>query len=207
MPRPARNAQAQKKKGCFTGIVKFAFFAVIFFFVSIFAIVAISGSDSDSTQASVSNPEFDLANKQINTSKKGTYSGNNQAGKDMAKSFSETIFKAQKELFTGGKENRVISLTGEQFLTYCKVTENKVCFLVHVPQFKRYKGETRDSLLKLSWAIANKISSSFPEKTKVAVCLRGSIMYGGVVNGVLNKEPKYINKYSITKDTLYPLFD
>ena len=201
-----RNQQPKKKKGCFGTIVKAAIIGVVILVASFIAIIQIHEGDSPS-EPTVVNNEFKNANKKIDTKKDGTYWGNNEVSKDMAKEFSDGIFALQKEFFSGGKEKRIVSMTGEQFLTYCQISEKKVCFLVHVPQFKRYKGEVRDSLLTLGWTIASKVASSFPENTKIAVCMRGSITYGGIVHGKLGSEPQYINKFSILEKELYPHFD
>lgn len=201
--------ETKKEKGCFTKIIRFGFYGGFILFISMIVIGKISKSNSDSRPKKeiVYNSQFDMANRKIDSDKNGSYTGNTNEAKEMAKNFSLKMFELEKELFSGGKENRLISLTGDKFLTYCRVTKNKVCFLVHVPQFKRYKGKTRDTLLELSWLLANKLSSDFPKNTEIAVCLRGSLMYGGVVHGVHNKKPVYINDYSIDKEKIYPLFD
>ena len=84
---------------------------------------------------------FRAADAAIISSSGGAAYGNNDESKALAKSFSESMKMMEAELFTGGKEDRAGSMTGDEFLTYCQLNEASVVFLVHVPQFKRYKGE------------------------------------------------------------------
>ena len=152
---------------------------------------------------------YDEANRSIVSDREGTYHGNTEIARELARTFSEKVKELEGELFTGGKENRAVSLTGEEFLTYCQLNEDSVAFLVHVPQFKRYKGEVRDSLLELTWAVAQNLMEGHPqgESLEIAIGLRGTMMYGGSAIGTQGGNPKYENSFSIEKDVFFKYFE
>ena len=154
-------------------------------------------------------PEFEEANTKIISDSAGIFHGNSESAKEMAKQFSETMKVLQAELFTGGKKNRIISLTGEEFLTFCKSDDRFVVFLVHVPQLKRYKGEVRDALLELAWVVANNATSGHPagDNLEIAIGLRGSFFYGGSAIGTKGGEPEYENAATIDKEIFYKYFE
>ncbi len=151
---------------------------------------------------------FVRATGKINSSSKGIFHGNNETATHMAEQFSKSIKKLESMLFEGGKENRVISMTDDEFLTFCQQNENKVLFLVHVPQFKRYKGEDRDALLELAWKIALQVTEELhsEQPIELAIGLRGSIFYGGTVIGKSDSNPVYQNEFRVDKETFYPYF-
>lgn len=153
---------------------------------------------------------FSKANRLIGSAGKDKdhFHGNTESAKLMAQDFSEMIKKMQPEFFSGGKKNRTFSMTDDKFLTYCQVNENKVLFLVHVPQFKRYKGKTRDMLLELAWVVANNVTDGTPdgEEIEIAIGLKGSMMYGGSAIGKKNGTPKYENAFRVDKKKFYSYF-
>lgn len=152
---------------------------------------------------------FKEASRSITSDGEGTYYGNTKTATELAKLFSEMVKELEGEFFSGGKENRVVSLTGEEFLTYCQLNEASVVFLVHVPQFKRYKGEVRDTLLELTWIVAQKVMEGHPkgESLEIAIGLRGTMMYGGSAIGTQSGTPKYENSFSIDEDVFYKYFE
>jgi hypothetical protein len=151
---------------------------------------------------------FDAANAQIQSGKEGYFYGEDEAARALAKSFSEAMNKRQAEMFTGGKKNRAFSLTKEKFVTYCKIGDGSVVILSHVPQFKRYKGEVRDTLNQLAWLVAVEATASVANQggVEIAVGLRGSAMYGGSAVGLRGQEPRYQNKFSVGRDMFYKYF-
>ena len=152
---------------------------------------------------------FNAANDLINSSKDGISYGETKEEKELAKRYSTTIKKLQKEFFTGGKKNRIISLTKEKFLTYCKINNDSILFLVHVPQFKRYKDEVRDTLNQLSWHVANEVTKDIKTDTQnleLAIGLRGSLAYGGSSKGIRHQEAKFENSFIIDENQFFKYF-
>lgn len=151
---------------------------------------------------------FDAANSQIFSDKGGVAYGNSAEAKATAKAFSEMAGTLEQMLFTGGKENRAVSMTGERFLTYCQLNQDSVLFLVHVPQFKRYKDDVREALLEMCWTAAiGTLPEGLPPETKVAIGLRGSIMYGGIIVGTIGGETqRKTMSAAVDESPLYAFF-
>lgn len=152
--------------------------------------------------------EFDVANRKIGSDDQGVAHGNNESAKAMAQAFSDLMGVADKAAFKGHKK-RLVSLTGEKFVTYCHQNGDKIAFLVHVPQLKNYKGDVRDSLIELCWLVANQIveDQGDGQFKQVGVGLRGSLMYGGLAIGPLGSEdPKTENAAAVDDDKLFPFF-
>ena len=126
--------------------------------------------EGTSTPKSPSEQAFNDANLKITSSTEGIFYGNSAQARQMAKAFSKNMFDREGALFTGGKEDRKITLTDENFLTYCQANEKSVLFLVHVPQFKRYKDKVRDALLALAWMTASEqVAKQYEDETKPKV--------------------------------------
>ncbi len=156
----------------------------------------------------VGKSQFDVANRKIGSDKEGAVHGNNENAKAMAQAFSDLMAVADKAAFSGHKK-RLISLTGEKFVTYCHQSGDKIAFLVHVPQLKNYKGEVRDSLIELCWLAANQIVEDLGDGQykQMGVGLRGSLMYGGLAIGPVGSEdPKTENAGAVDDDKLFPFF-
>jgi hypothetical protein len=168
-----------------------------------------SAAAGESNQAAVvGEKEFRSANALIMGHTKGTHHGNTDEAKKLAESFSGQKASMEKIFFKGGKENRVFSLTNEQFLTYCQIADDAIVFLVHVPQFKRYKGDVRDMLITLAWSAAESVAAEHraDEEIQLVLGLRGSLLYGGSAVGLRGGDPKTRNEAAIDNSFFYPFF-
>ena len=165
------------------------------------------GSNSKST-GSPSENAFHQANLLITASSKGIAHGNTESAKKRAAEFSETMGKLQKAAFTGGDKNRKMSLTGDTFLVYCQQVDDGVCFLVHVPQLKNYKDDVREMLTELAWTTAKMVTGDLHKEkpVKLAVGLRGAMLYGAIATGASNGDPKIETGLSVSKASLIPFF-
>jgi hypothetical protein len=151
--------------------------------------------------------EFKAASQKIGVSSGAGVFGNSESALAMATDFSEQMGKVDKLAFTGHKK-RSFSLTGEKFLTYCHVNGDQVVFLVHVPQFKAYKSDVRAELISLSWDVATAVvqARGVPAK-RLAVGLRGSLMYGGLAIGDFGSTtPETDNAAAVRESKLYSFF-
>jgi len=151
---------------------------------------------------------FDAANREISSDDKGVAHGNTDQAKTMATDFSELMDAADEAFFSGGSEGG-IDLTGEQFLTYCQISGNKVAFLVHVPKFKQYKDDVRDALISVAWLTANQVVSAagLTDVEKIGVGLRGTLIYGGLAIGPPGEDPETTeNAFSVDDELLYEFF-
>lgn len=68
-------------------------------------------------------------------------------------------------------------------LTWCQVEPTSVAFLVHVPLLKRYEGRARDDLLTMAWGLACAEAQRLDGDRRLAVGLRGAVLYGAVATG------------------------
>lgn len=115
--------------------------------------------------------------------------GNTPEAEALAEELSLRLQTLQKAAFTGGKdEGRRPSLSGGNFITYCQLTDEGACFLVHVPQLKNYKREVRDALIDLAWQSARSVTDGRRSGDALAVGLRGAVLYGGLAAGRADAE-------------------
>lgn len=175
-----------------------------------FLLCVLSGCGSGGPRAPKSAAEtaFDAANLKITSSADGTAHGNTDEAKKMAAEYSDTIEKLQQVSFSGGDKNRKFSLTGEKFLVHCQLSGDSACFLVHVPQLKGYKDEVRVMLAKIAFTTAKMVTANMQKEkpVKLAVGLRGTLLYGATAIGNSDAEPKIEQGYSVPDETLHPYF-
>lgn len=132
--------------------------------------------------------------------------GNSELAAEIANEFAARLKKLSDATFTGGKD-RVLDLTDGEFLTFCEMHEDRCVFLVHVPQYKDYKGEVREQLSTLAWATAVATTSKHLDAgDRLAVGMRGTLLYGDILVG---SHPGYQDAEVAdggTKDDLYAFF-
>jgi hypothetical protein len=111
--------------------------------------------------------------------------GNTPQAERYAAAFSEKMTLLRRLAFTGGGDENAPSLTDGRFLTYCEVRQGKVCFLVHVPELRRYASSARRALGDMAWAAARQTVESDPDAAtlRLGVGLRGILLYGIVMTG------------------------
>lgn len=129
---------------------------------------------------------FRAADQQVAINQGQVASGNTAEARALADAFSKRLKLLQAVSFEGGKdESRRVSLSGGEFLTFCQVQPDGVAFLVHVPQLKAYKGEVREALLDLAWQTAREVTADLRRTAdrKLAVGLRGAVLYGALASG------------------------
>lgn len=182
--------------------------AALFFSFSLCLLIG-CGSGAPSAPKSAGEKAFDAANFLITSSSDGVAHGNTPEAKKIAAQFSETMGTLQQAAFTGGDKDRKFSLTGEKFLVYCQQSNDKVCFLVHVPQLKNYKDEVRTMLARLAFKTAQAVTADLHKEKpiKLAVGLRGSLIYGASAIGNSDAEPKIEQSFSVPTEPFYPYFE
>jgi hypothetical protein len=140
--------------------------------------------------------------------KGGVAHGNTEQAKAMAADFSKLMSEAGDTRFAGRKKS-AIDLTGENFLTYCQVSGNKVAFLVQVPEFKQYKDEVRDALISVAWLMANRVvkEAGLTHVERIGVGLRGVLLYGGLAIGPPDEAPEKTDAgVTVEDELLYAFF-
>lgn len=126
---------------------------------------------------------FRAADQQVSINQGQVAAGNTA---EAAERFSKRLKLLQAVSFEGGKdESTRLSLSGGEFLTFCQVQPDSVAFLVHVPQLKAYKGESREALLGLAWSTAQEVTAELRQAgdRRLAVGLRGAVLYGALAAG------------------------
>lgn len=145
---------------------------------------------------------FDAATSKILRSGKEAAFGNNPDSQKLAERYNTLIRSkiAEKDgLFPPRKDD---------FLTYCELREDRVCFLVNVPLLKRYQGEARAALIQLAWTSAASVTKDLRRKKdrRIGVGLRGSFVYGGLAIGMGNEEPRTQQGSLVAWEVLYDFF-
>ena len=135
---------------------------------------------------------FRAANRLIDIRSEGIAHGNTRLARRIARQYAKELRAEENASFKGGKKNRVLSMTGDDFLTYCRISGSQIVFLVHVPQLKRYTRQGRRDLLNLAWMVAIDVlykHMTRPETSlkeldySLAIGLRGAVFYGAVATG------------------------
>jgi hypothetical protein len=116
--------------------------------------------------------------------------GNTPEAQRYAAAFAQKLELMRTIAFSKAEESHAPSLTKGHFLTYCEVRQGKICFLVHVPELRRYSSEAKDSLAKIAWELARQAGDPVRkgDTTRVGVGLRGVLLYGAVLTGTRQQE-------------------
>jgi len=150
---------------------------------------------------------FMEANIKLMTYKNSKGFGNTEKAKKLADMFSDMAAVMVALGFEKDKEDTA-STHDQKFITHCQLNEDSVCFLVHVPQFKRYKGEVRDDLIKVCWDTAKLIlGKKVPDDIELAVGVRGNFAYGGSAIGKRETDkPVTENSFLVAEGKFYKYF-
>jgi len=114
--------------------------------------------------------------------------GNTSEAKALADNFATRMKLLRESLFTSSKKG--ISISKGNFLTHCELHDESCVFLVHIPKLRKYDGESKKSLCDLAWMVAQGTlnDSDFPEGGKLAVGVRGVILYEQIIIGEFHKD-------------------
>jgi hypothetical protein len=150
-----------------------------------------SSARGASQTRSVDASGFDAANRQIMAFENGQEAfGNTPEAVELARKFS-TILKVMTKIgFTSQRKDEAISLTQGHVLTYVEMRADTVCFLAHVPELRAYRGDVRGTLLDLAWNTARESTrrARTDRDVKLAVALRGMMLYGAIAIGPASGE-------------------
>ena len=125
---------------------------------------------------------LDAAENKIRTDADGIAHGNTDEAKALAKAFAELMQTLRDELFT--KREGGISLSGKKFITYCELRDGQCAFVVHVPEYRKFEDDAKDSLAELAWTVAQRTAQEkLQPGDKLAVGLKGVVLYGSVMVG------------------------
>ncbi len=151
---------------------------------------------------------FEEADELINSNRKGKTSyGASAEAEKAAETFSSLIASMQKISFEGGSKKNL--LTKGEFLTYCRVDEDEIVFLCHVPSMRSYKeDDAKQALGDLAWIAAKTAASDVPdlsEDVRIVVGLRGITSYGIILEGKRNGDPETTDAKTVFYEAFAPL--
>ncbi|MFO1093256.1 MAG: c-type cytochrome domain-containing protein [Planctomycetaceae bacterium] len=115
---------------------------------------------------------------------RGTAHGNTPAAQELARQFALVMEEVDKKAFTD--TNAKFKLSGGHYVTFCELQHDYCVFVVHVPEYRRFESSAKDVLEKLAWGAAQRIAgTAMPADSRLAVGLRGVLLYGAVLEGMV----------------------
>lgn len=122
------------------------------------------------------------AERKINSDNEGIAHGNTPEAKALAEKYAKTMKELREALFTKGKEG--ISLSGGNFITYCELHDGRCAFITHVPQYRKFDDDAKESLAEIAWEAAQMtVADTLDEGDELGVGLKGVVLYGKVMVG------------------------
>ena len=151
--------------------------------------------------------EFQEASSKIDVFDGEVGFGNTPGCTALAKKFAVRLKADEAEAFEGGEDQNTATTKGN-FITYCQETPTDVLLLVRVPNLDTYSGDIRKDLVKLAWDDLVELSADLRKSgdKKLAVALRGDLLYGGLASGSAAGEPQIEAATSIDTQRFLPLF-
>ncbi len=120
--------------------------------------------------------------------------GNSAEAEQIATEFAVAMKELDEKLFTSSRE-RVIELTRGEFLTHCELQPGSCALIVHVPSYRDYTDDARETVADLAWVTAlAKTSETLQPGDKLAVALRGTLMYGDILLGTFSADEEAIGE-------------
>ena len=147
---------------------------------------AVERSKNQQANGSASVGAFANAERKIAFSGKVAASGNNRAAVGMAGEFSQFMGTLRDTLI----EREDGDNHQGKFLTFCQSRDGSVCFLVFVPEYRRYEDEAKDTIASAAWLAATNTvkANGYDEDCEIAVGLKGNFTYGSVMIGRAGRE-------------------
>ncbi|MDP6556330.1 MAG: DUF4190 domain-containing protein [Pirellulaceae bacterium] len=125
------------------------------------------------------------AEMDVLTDTDGLATGNSQAALELATDYSKLMKKMRDVVFTKGSDGSS-ALTKGEFVTHCEFHEDRCAFIVHVPEYRNFDDEAKDSLATIAWTVAQGVvEEKLQPGDQLAVGLRGTVLYGAVLVGMV----------------------
>jgi hypothetical protein len=122
------------------------------------------------------------AERKISTDNQGIAHGNSPAAKALAEKYAKTMKELREVLFTKGKGG--MSLSGGNFVTYCELHDGRCAFITHVPEYRKFDDDAKESLAEIAWEAAQMTAADeLDEGDELGVGLKGVVLYGKVMVG------------------------
>lgn len=136
-------------------------------------------------------PSADTAPDRLQAAELGTLTagsegpayGNTPAARRLAAEYSQSLKTMRDALFTADRD-RVFQLTDGQFIVHCELHRDRCAFIVHVPAYRDFAAEAKETLAISVWQLAQQtVEDSLRPGDQLAVGLRGTMLYGAVMTG------------------------
>jgi hypothetical protein len=157
--------------------------AIFMTFMAVASPSSLSSDEDREAPAAETNSGFSNANHLISNFNGVEAFGNTAAARNLAQQFSEIVRQGREAGISASKPS-TFSLSQGHFLTYCQLDDEKCAFIIHVPDLRHFNQDAKEWLGKLCWAAARDITSQTnPVPKKLAVGVRGSLLYDRVLTG------------------------
>ncbi len=157
---------------------------ILAFVITIGGVVSSVGGGS--VAATPEEAAFEKANNIIDSHRNGIASGNTPEAEAMAKEFSDSI-KMFRNIMIEPAKKKGISMSGGEFLTYCQQSEGVCLFIVHVPKLRKFADDAKETIRTAAWIAAQRaVESAEPMPKKIAVGVRGFVIYDALLEGAVS---------------------
>jgi len=135
--------------------------------------------------------------------------GNSDDAKALAKQYSAAM-KAARQVFFSGSDEKKMSFTQGEFVTYCNLLPDRCAFVVHVPQLRNYTSDAETEMAEMGWRMAVNVLRDRPDFPKeLAVGIRGPMNFGRILIGAPSSTGDNmagIRERTTRSSALYPFF-
>lgn len=150
---------------------------VVLPFVAVIGLGLLGNRDATPGGGNPGKAIFDDMNKSISAYHGVEAFGNTPEAKTIAQAFATAMKALRDESFTKGKEG-ALSLSKGHFITHCRVDQEAVVLLCHVPEFRRFQDDAKAVLMQMAWAMAQSAAEKPDAKPRrLVVGLRGIALY------------------------------
>ncbi len=113
-----------------------------------------------------------------------------------------------RDAFFTADRDRVFRLTDGQFIVHCELHEDRCAFIVHVPAYRDFSAEAKETLASNAWQIAQQtVENTLRPGDELAVGLRGTALYGAVMTGLVAADEDQRDAFQrVERDALLAFF-
>lgn len=124
------------------------------------------------------------AERKIVSDREGSAHGNSPEAKRLALAFSRDLEARKRQVLVRMRSGKVEERE-ESFVTYCQLNQDSICFLVHIPEYRKYDEGAKETIEEIAWLAARSTvdQSSLPSDAELGVGLKGLLLYGSTLKG------------------------
>lgn len=150
-----------------------------------------TAEEKEADAAALSGEEaLQAAERLISAKGDGAAHGNTPEARELARRFSAQM-AILRDAGIEKQKRKSFSLTGGQFLTYCRISDQKVAFVTHVPGLRKFTDDAKQFIAEAGWLTAQQCALQLdPQPGSVTVGLRGIVNYDAVLTGSLSGSPQ-----------------